>query len=101
MDLKTTFVVDDLDGSAGAETVHFGFEGRRYEIDLSPQNSAALRDVLAPFISQARIAGSFKAPRPYAEYDTEAVRAWARGNGYSLPTNGRIPSRMLLAYDNR
>ena len=101
MDQTPPPVFDDLDGSAGAETVHFSFDGRRYEIDLSPQNSAALRDVLAPFISQARASGSFKEPRPYYEYDREAVHAWAHEHGHTLPANGRVPKRMLLAYDNR
>ena len=39
--------VDDLDGSDAAGTVSFGLDGRTYEIDLSDDNAAKLRDSLA------------------------------------------------------
>lgn len=47
-----TTLVDDLDGSelerGSGETVRFGVDGRTYEIDLSDDNAAALREVLQP-----------------------------------------------------
>ena len=39
--------VDDLDGSDAAATVSFGLDGTVYEIDLSDDNAAKLRDSLA------------------------------------------------------
>ena len=39
--------VDDLDGSDAAGTVSFGLDGKTYEIDLSDDNAAKLRDSLA------------------------------------------------------
>jgi hypothetical protein len=49
--------VDDLDGSDAAGTVSFGLDGRTYEIDLSDDNAAKLRDSLASFVAAARKRG--------------------------------------------
>ena len=49
--------VDDLDGSDAAGTVSFGLDGRAYEIDLSDDNAARLRDSLASFIAAAHKSG--------------------------------------------
>ena len=46
--------VDDLDGSDATGTVSFGLDGRTYEIDLSYDNAAKLRDSLASFVAAAR-----------------------------------------------
>jgi hypothetical protein len=43
-------IVDDIDGSEASETVSFGLDGRRYDIDLSKDHAAQLRDTLASFI---------------------------------------------------
>ena len=42
-------LVDDIDGSQASETVYFSLGGHPYEIDLSDENAAKLRDGLAPF----------------------------------------------------
>ena len=47
-------LVDDFDGSPAAETVTFALDGRTYEIDLSAENAAELRDVLQPWIDAGR-----------------------------------------------
>ncbi|MET9556748.1 histone-like nucleoid-structuring protein Lsr2 [Streptomyces sp. NPDC006645] len=44
-------------------------------------------------------------PQPYdrlasAPVDTAAVRAWARENGYDVPSRGRVPPEILRAWDN-
>ena len=43
-----TYKVDDLDGTTteGVETIQFNAEGTNYEIDLSPENAARLREKL-------------------------------------------------------
>lgn len=47
-----TTLVDDLDrtelGSGAGETIRFGVDGRDYEIDLSDDHAAALREALRP-----------------------------------------------------
>lgn len=53
-----TTLVDDLDGTdlerVSGETIRFGVDGRAYEIDLSDDNAAALRDVLQPYTEAGR-----------------------------------------------
>ena len=46
--------VEDVNGSAVAETVAFGLDGRHYRLDLSRQDAATLREALAPFVAAAR-----------------------------------------------
>ncbi len=55
-----TQVIDDLDGSVidDGTTVQFSFEGRAYEIDLSPHNAEKMRDALRPYISAGRATNS-------------------------------------------
>lgn len=107
-----TRLVDDLDGSEAAETVSFAFDGRQYEIDLSADNAARLRDGLAEFVGAARRAGTASARRsgqPAAAprrgaADREhsvAVREWAKANGFEVSDRGRIPSVVLTAYEQR
>ncbi len=43
-------LVDDLDGSRASTTVEFGLDGTSYAIDLSAENAARLRGVVAEFI---------------------------------------------------
>ncbi len=52
-------VIDDLDGSditddAAGGRVAFGFQGSRYEIDLSGANYAQFEALLLPFIAAWR-----------------------------------------------
>ena len=105
-----TRLVDDLDGSEADETVTFALAGRQYEIDLSGENAARLRDSLASFVAAARRGGSGRqssaAPRsarPAASdrEHTAAVREWARQNGHEISDRGRIPHSVLEAYEKR
>lgn len=50
-------IIDDLDGSPGAEAVFFRFNGQGYEIDLSPANHERMREVLRPFMDAGRQLG--------------------------------------------
>jgi len=48
-------VTDDLDGTEGAETVQFfSLDGEMFEIDLSEDNHAKLKQALSPFIEHGR-----------------------------------------------
>lgn len=111
-----TRLVDDLDGSEAVETVRFALEGRQYEIDLSEDNAARLRDGLAAFVASARRAGGARGGRaatPVASSagtlsrkatDREhgaAVREWARANGFEVSSRGRISTEILTAYEQR
>ncbi|TWP52398.1 Lsr2 family protein [Lentzea tibetensis] len=94
--------IDDLDGTCGEDvsTVHFGLDGLRYEIDLTPANAAALRDVLAEFIQAARRAGDAAGGLAFVDRrDLPAlIRTWALENGFSLCGRGRIPDAAIVAF---
>lgn len=106
--------IDDLDGSEAAGTVLFGLDGRSYEIDLSEDNAARLRDALASYVAAARRSGGSgrrgrTAPRDTADAPaapsrpsreaTAAIRAWARENGHDVSERGRIPNSVVQAYE--
>ena len=102
----TVVLVDDLDGSAAAETVDFELDGRSYEVDLSADNAGKLRDALAPFAAAARRVGkaprqrSTQTARPEANRDkTPAIRQWALANGHKVSQRGRISASVIQAYN--
>lgn len=104
--------VDDLDGSDASGTVSFALDGKSYEIDLSEENAARLRDALATYVAAARRSGGSgrggRAARPAADAPasptrtdrevTAAIRAWARENGHEISERGRIPKAVVDAY---
>ena len=106
----TVRFVDDLDGSDASGTFDFSLDGRNYQIDLSDENVAKLRDALAPYVGAARKAGGRargRAPRQTAvaqkparstREETAAIRQWARENGHQVSERGRIPKSVLEAY---
>lgn len=102
----TVTLVDDLDGSPADEQVEFTVDGKSYEIDLSSDNSARLRDALAPFVSAARRTGTRRSSaatsassRSAADREqNQAIREWAQQHGLKISERGRIPSNVLEAY---
>ncbi|MFD1047271.1 Lsr2 family protein, partial [Kibdelosporangium lantanae] len=53
-------LVDDLDGGIADETVAFTLDGVEFQIDLSAENAARLRDSLAAYVAHARRIGGRK-----------------------------------------
>ncbi|MEQ3552826.1 Lsr2 family protein [Pseudonocardia nematodicida] len=109
--LLTVRLVDDLTGEEAAETVAFALDGKSFEIDLSIDHAARLRDDLAPFVGAARRASSAGAetrtsrggpPKldgaASSRQRNQGVRAWARQNGFKISDRGRIPAEILIAY---
>ena len=106
--------VDDLDGSDATGTVSFALDGRAYEIDLSEDNAARLRESLASFVAAARKSGGASAaagrrtqkmtassgrrPQPLDREQTAAIRAWARQNGHQVSDRGRIAKTVVEAF---
>lgn len=97
-------ITDDMDGSAGAETVAFGLDGVSYEIDLAQPNRVRLAGALAPFIEAGRRISrgadrrsSGPAGRPRA--DRAEVRAWARQAGLEISERGRISAEVMSQYE--
>lgn len=97
-----TMLVDDLDGSEGAETVSFAVDGVSYEIDLNESNAARLRDDFAVWTAHATRVGGRKrtasASSSSGKEDLDAIRAWARDNGFQVADRGRISAKVKEAY---
>ena len=83
MATKTEVVlVDDLTGDPADTTVTFSLDNNDYEIDLSNDNAAELRETLARYVNAARRAPGARrravtGSASYSGYDPAAVRAWA------------------------
>jgi hypothetical protein len=103
-----THITDDIDGSAEAETVSFGFQGVSYSIDLAAKNLDKLTRALAPFIDHAtknrgtasisRKATTKTAPTAGRGYDLVQLREWAGKNKIEVPSRGRIPGAVVDQY---
>lgn len=52
-------MIDDLDytESDDVSTVEFGYDGRTYEIDLTPENQATLAELIQPYVDAGRQTG--------------------------------------------
>ena len=96
-------VSDDLDGSDGAETVSFGFDGFTYEIDLGEKNRAKFEKAFEPYvqagrrISRSRGTGSARTTGP--RIDRAAIRVWANENGLNVSERGRISAEVMQKYE--
>jgi len=102
-------LVDDLDGSDAVETVSFALDGVDYEIDLSDQHAAELRDAVSLYVGHARRTGGRRRGGRRAgsaggssasESGASAadIRSWARENGWDVPERGRVSAEVREAY---
>ncbi|PFG44391.1 Lsr2 protein [Isoptericola jiangsuensis] len=105
---KTKVVlIDDIDGTEGDETVTFALDGVTYEIDLTAKHAAELRESFATWIGHARKSGPRAAARTTSSArrgrtdreQLQKIREWARDNGHTVNERGRIPSKVLEAYE--
>ncbi|MFC7597569.1 Lsr2 family protein [Terrabacter sp. GCM10028922] len=103
---KIVTLIDDLDGSEATESVTFALDGSKYEIDPSEKNASELREALTRYIAAARESGvQASATRkrvsvPSAGHSRNAeIRTWAHSNGHLVPARGRIPQRVVAAFD--
>ena len=118
--ITRTYLVDDIDGSEDdVSTVTFSLDRTDYEIDLSAGNADRLRENLAKFVSVASpVKSARKAPAarrgakaartrkaakpqnaPSGRDQTQAVRDWARNNGFEVSNRGRISKSIQEAFD--
>ena len=98
-------LVDDIDGSDATETVSFALDGVDYEIDLSDEHAAELRNAVSLYVGHARRTGGRRksgrrSSTPAAEGAPSAadIRAWARENGWDVPERGRVSAEVREAY---
>lgn len=97
-------LIDDLDGSTADETITFALEGVNYEIDLTKENAAALREDFAKWVGAARRVTSRAGSRTRSttrrsSSDAERIRAWARETGREVSDRGRISQALRDAYE--
>ena len=108
--ITRTYQVDDLDGSEDdVTTVFFSLDGSNFEIDLSAANEARLREGLARFVDAAgavKPARAGRSPRrakavspPPNRDQAQAIRDWARNNGFEVSARGRISKAIQDAFD--
>jgi len=102
-------LVDDIDGTEADESVEFTLDGMSLEIDLSKDNAAKLRDILAPYVAAGRRGDRRPARRqqrvervpaaPAAPREsTGPIREWAAANGFTVSDRGRISAEVTEAY---
>lgn len=97
-------LVDDLTGGEASETVEFGLDGVTYEVDLSDENAAKLRDDFAQWVGIARRAGGRRQTRRRGtsaggnKEELAKIRQWARDNGYKVSDRGRVAQEIKDAY---
>ena len=102
-------LVDDLDGGEATETVKFALDGTSYEIDLSENNAATLRDAFAVYIAEARKVGGGRRSSSTGATGKQRsstggpaaseIREWARANGMEVPERGRVSAEVRKAYE--
>jgi hypothetical protein len=110
MATKTLMVlVDDIDGTEGAQPTTFGLAGRVYEIDLCPENLEMLEQALAPFLCAARQV-AVRAWIPLqrnggasglSREELQAIREWATTQGIDIGDRGRVARTVIDAYQGR
>jgi hypothetical protein len=108
-------LVDDLTGEVAENitTVEFALDGRAYELDLTEENSAKLRNVLSQYVNAARKIGGQRrsGTRPdrgikstsrttgYNRETLKSIREWAKKNGHNVSDRGRLPAEVVQAWE--
>lgn len=101
-----TYLIDDLDSSEDeVETVHFALDGAQYEIDLNPENATRLRERMERFIEAGHRVKEQKRSKQVittgtvSKEQTQAIRHWAKENGYEVSERGRIAANIREAFE--
>ena len=105
---------DVCESEENVTAAEFALGRSGYEIDLCASHQAALADAVAPFVAAARKARTRSSTpasatptshrRTVTRRDpaqTEAIRSWAKSNGYAISTRGRIPAAIEAAFNAR
>jgi hypothetical protein len=116
VDLPPDARTHDAPTTEPTRTVRFGLDGQEYEIDLSDDDAAQLRETFRRYIdagrrirrqsrpstTRNRSSRASQPPAPPAErHQSAAVRAWARAAGHQVSDRGRISAKVLQAYEAR
>ncbi|WP_196054778.1 histone-like nucleoid-structuring protein Lsr2 [Nocardia aurantiaca] len=85
------------------ETVRFSLDGIAYQIELSSDEACQLREVFSHWAKRAsrvRLETPPRGPQLRGASRAQQIRGWAKVNGYSIPSRGRIPDWLVMAYEN-
>ncbi|MFJ7280362.1 Lsr2 family protein [Kitasatospora sp. NPDC098663] len=96
-------VESDLSGEPDAATATFGLGDTWYEVDLTTEERKKLEEALKPYLKAGRKAGE-PTPKKRVVPETTAeerdkIREWAKGKGLEFADRGRIPKKVMKAYD--
>ena len=92
-------LIDDLTGEEAQETVRFGLDGSKHEIDLTTENAAKLRQILSVYTDKGRKTTKGNSPqRASKREEMQKIRAWAKENGHNPSNRGRLSSEIIDAY---
>ncbi|QFG69237.1 histone-like nucleoid-structuring protein Lsr2 [Ornithinimicrobium pratense] len=105
-----TILVDDIEGTDitdGGQTVQFAIDGVSYEIDLSDENGAKMRETFKLYTDHARRVARRRQSAPARGTTTartdkaqlDAIRRWARDNGHQVSDRGRIRKEIVDAFE--
>ncbi|MFC6152482.1 Lsr2 dimerization domain-containing protein [Nocardioides yefusunii] len=105
MAIRTIQVIDsDISGTSGAQTITFALGEAWYEVDLTPLEQHQLSDALQIYMQAGR-----RITPPHLEKQRvvpettpaqrERIRTWARAQGLGFAERGRIPRRVILAWN--
>lgn len=100
-------LIDDLTGQEAQETVRFGIDGTKYEIDLTTENAAELRSALSMYVQGGRKAlssrpgqsGQAGLSAARNREELQQIRKWAQENGLNPSARGRVSFGILDAYN--
>jgi hypothetical protein len=103
---------DICESADSASAVEFSVDRSSFEIDLCAEHRAAFTSALAPYVSRARSArsrggaptsavSSARRPTRRDPSQTEAIRRWAKEQGFAISDRGRIPAHVESAYNDR
>ena len=109
-------LIDDIDGGDAEETVEFGLDGVTYQIDLSVDHAEDLRGILGAYVDNGRKVRKgarrsrslpttppplVSSKAPVDREQNQAIRRWARKNGFAVSDRGRIRIEVVEAFHAR
>ncbi|GAB3563360.1 Lsr2 dimerization domain-containing protein [Spelaeicoccus albus] len=99
-----SIVESDLSGAADAMETRLGYADTWYVVDLTKQEQQKLEAVLEPYLGSGRRALAKDTARKREVPETtsqerDEIRAWAVEQGFALADRGRIPKKIMAAYD--
>ena len=96
--------VSDLSGESLGEdvvTIAFGYRGKQYTIDLSPDEATEFDKVISPYVEVAAETVGVRETKTVKKVgpDAKTVRAWAKSQGMQVNERGRVDAKIIEAFE--